>query len=216
MKRQRIFVFRISKGNKSGKPIGKCPIDYTEIKKVINNLSQNEITPIDYENNGHLDFIFNELWKNKTLRQGWGIKNLDLCQEIKEWIENYMLSGRIFWDVDINCDEAKGRLNILSRMIRIRKGDILLIPKTSSNKLNDYFKFTACQAEKEYFFDWSSQIQDFGHCLKVKNIKEYNYGNDTLNRGDFGSPYLYAITEIKSHHSRFDKFQDFVQTKFNN
>ncbi len=214
MNKQKIFVFRISKGNESGNPVGKCPLDYSSIKKTINNLNQKEITPIDYNNNGHLGFIFNEFWKNRILRQGWGIKDLDLNQDVKKWIENYMLSGKIYWDTDINCDEAKGRWNILRRIPNIKKGDILLIPKTSSSELNDYFKFTACQVEKEYYFDYPTQIQDFGHCLKVKNIKEYQYGLNTLNRNDFGTPYLWAVTEVKNYHSRFDRIKDFVENEF--
>jgi len=214
MNKQKLFVFRISKGNKPGNPIGRCPLDYSKIKKVINNLDQNDIIPIDYDNNGHLVFIFNELWKNKTLRQGWGIKDLDLNQTMNQWIEKYMYSGKIFWDTDISCDEAKGRWNILRRITMINKGDILLIPKTSSSKLNDYFKFTVCQVENEYYFDYPTQLQDFGHCLRVKNLKEYKYGHNTLNRSDFGTPYIWAVTEVRNYHSRFDRLKDFVQSEY--
>ena len=126
---------------------------------MINNLTQSKITPIDYDNNGHLIFIFNEFWKNKTLRQGWGIKNLDLNQDVKNWIENYMLSGKIYWNTDINCNEAKGRWNILRRIPMIKKGDVLLIPKTSSSELDDYFKFTACQVDINNC--WDTQYSEF-------------------------------------------------------
>ena len=149
-------------------------------KKKIEDLDESDITPIDYDNNGYLDFIHDEFWNNKTLRQGWGIENLDLRQEVKSWIENYMLSAKIYWDDDIECNDAKGRWNIVSRMLYIKKNDVLLIPKTSSQvKLNDYESFTACQVEEEYYFDYPADIQDFGHCLKVKNIKEFKYGKYT-------------------------------------
>lgn len=215
MDRQKIFVFRISKGNESGNPIGKCPLDYSEIKNIISNLSKSEITPIDYDNNGHLAFIFNEFWKNKVLRQGWGIKNLDLYQDGKSWIGNYMLSGKIYWNEDINCNQAKGRLNILRRIRAIKQGDVLLIPKTSSLELNDYFRFTVCQVEKEYYFDYPLDVQDFGHCLKVKNIKEFIYGKNSLERNDFGTPYLWAVTEVKNYHSRYNKIKEFVEKEYN-
>lgn len=214
MEKQKVFVFRISKGNEPGNPIGKCPLDYSEIKKTIKNLKKTDIKPIDYQNNGHLDFIFNEFWKNKTIRQGWGIENLNLNQNVKLWIENYMLSGKIYWDGDINCNQAKGRWNILIRMLNINKNDILLIPKTSSYRLNDYDRFVGCQVEKEYYFDYPMGIKDFGHCLKVKNIKEFVYGKLTLERGDFGTPYLWAVTKVKNYHSRYAKIRDFVTKNF--
>ena len=215
MDKKRIFVFRISKGNEAGDPRGRCPLDYSEIKKKINNLTPSMITPIDYNNNGYLEFIYNEFWKNNTLRQGWGIKDLDLRQDIHPWIESYMLSGKIFWDTDIDCNFAKGRWNILNRMLNIQEGDILLIPKTSSNGLNDYHNFTACQASREYYFDYPLAYQDFGHCIGICNIREINYSNTTLERGDFGSPYLWAVTEVKEHHSRYDKIKNFVSKEFN-
>lgn len=214
MEKQKIFVFRISKGNEAGNPIGKCPLDYSEIKRTIKNLDESEIKPIDYENNDHLDFIFNEFWKNKILRQGWGIENLDLNQTFKSWIENYMLSGKIFWNMNIDCNQAKGRWNILRRIPDIKKNDILLVPKTSSKRLNDYDRFVGCQVEEEYYFDYPIDIQDFGHCLKIKNIQEFDYGKSTLERGDFGTPYLWAVTEVRNYHSRYDKIKDFVMREF--
>ncbi len=215
MEKSKIFIFRISKGNESGNPIGKCPLDYSKIKKIIQDLDKTEITPIAYDTNGHLDFIHNELWKRKILRQGWGIKNLDLNQEVKPWIENYMLSGKIYWDTDINCNQAKGRWNILKRMLDINENDILIIPKTSEKHINDYNKFVVCQAKETYYFDYLSEIQDFGHCVKIKNIKEFEYDKSTLERGDFGTPYLWAVTEVKRHHSRFQKITSFIQKEFN-
>jgi len=214
MKKQKIFVFRISKGNESGNPIGRCPLDYSEIKKIINNLGASRITPIDYDNNGYLDFIFDEFWNNRVLRQGWGIENLNLNQKIKSWIENYMLSGKIYWNEDIDCNHAKGRWNILNRMTKIKENDIILIPKTSSRALNDYHSFVACQIEEEYYFDFPKSIQDFGHCLKIKNIREFQYGKKTLERGDFGTPYLWAVTEVKNYHNRYFKIRDFILREF--
>jgi len=216
VKNQNAFIFRISKDNDNqGNPIGRCPLDYSNIKKTIANLPASQITPIDYDDNGHLDFIHKEFWINNILRQGWGIENLDLNQDIKPWIENYMLSGKKFWNADINCDAAKGRWNILSRMLDIKENDILFIPKTSSLHLDDYHRFTVCQVKSRYFFDYPSEIQDFGHCLKVKNIKEFKYGKSTLEGNDFSAPYLWAITQIRPHHGRYNKMRKFIQREFN-
>ena len=211
MNQRKMFVFRIAKGQDSGHPIGKCPLDYSEIKKIIKDLPKEKITPIDYESNGHLEFIQNELWKKKILRQGWGIQNLDLRQPTKKWIENYMYSGKIYWNSDISCNEAKGRWNIINRMKDMKKGDILFIPKTSQTYLNDYNRFSICEVEKEYYFDYPSGYMDFGHCIEVANLRDFNYGKKTLERSDFSSPYLWAISEVKSYHGRYRKLAQFIQ-----
>ncbi len=67
---------------------------------------------------------------------------------MKSWIENYLISGKIYWNTDINCDAAKGRWNILRRIPEINIDDVLLIPKTSSAELNDFNKFAACQVKR--------------------------------------------------------------------
>lgn len=125
-----------------------------------------------------------------------------------------MLYGKIYWNEDINCNQAKGRWNILRRIPDIKKNDIILIPKTSSRRLNDYERFVGCQVEEEYYFDYPINIQDFGHCLKVKNIQDFGYGNSTLERGDFGTPYLWAVTEVREYHSRYDKLKNFIMREF--
>lgn len=214
MSQSKIFIFRIAKGQDSGQPIGKCTLDYTEIKKIISEIPKEIITPIDYENNGHLGFIQNELRQKSILRQGWGIKNLDLKQPTKEWIEKYMYSGKIYWNADINCNEAKGRWNIINRMLDMKKDDILLIPKTSQQYLNDYNKFSVCKVDKEYYFDYPTEYCDFGHCIKVDNLQDFNYGKNTLDRSDFSSPYLWAITEVKRHHGRYKKFVQFLDSEY--
>ena len=161
-----------------------------------------------------MKYIQDELWKNNILRQGWGIHGLDLRHNTKKWIENYMLYGKIYWDVDIECKAAKGRWNILRRMVNISVDDIILLPKTSENHLDDYNEFTVCQLEKKYYFDCSSKILDFGHCLKIKNIESFEYKEDTLLQGDFSSPYLWAITEVQLYHNKYEKFKKFIEKEY--
>lgn len=215
--KERIFVFRLAKGNDSGSPVGNCPLDYSEIKKEISKLTRKDIQKIDYDPSVYLPFLYKELWSNDILRQGWSIKDLDLRYDTKKWIENYMYYGKIYWDVDIECRTAKGRWNIVSRMLRMRKNDYILIPKTSNDEsnTNDYNHFVICQVDREYYFDYPTSIQDFGHCIKIKNIKIEKYGSHSLNRNDFSAPYIWAITEVKSHHSRYSKFKDYIENLTN-
>jgi hypothetical protein len=219
-----IYVFRIAKGNDSGSPTGHCPLDYGETIKERDSLTSNDIKEINYEDKNYkklyLNFLHNELWNNNTLRQGWGIKGLDLSQDVPSWIKNYILNGKIFWNTDIECETAKGRWNIISRMYnsKTKKGmnenDYIIIPKTSNNIeiVNDYYHFVVCQIDKPYYFDYSEKIKDFGHCVKVKNIKIFKYSENTLLRKDFSAPYLWAITEVKDSHSRYIKFKDFIDS----
>ena len=214
--KERIFVFRLAKHNNSGNPNGNCPLDYSEIKKEISKLTSKDIKKINYDPSIYVKFLYRELWDKKILRQGWGIKDLDLNFDTKKWIENYMYNGKIYWDEDIECKLAKGRWNILSRMLRMRKDDYIFIPKTSDdlNHPNDYNHFIICQVDQEYYFDYPSHIKDFGHCIKVKNIKIEKYGSDTLIRNDFSAPYLWAITEVHDGHSRYSKFKDFIENNY--
>lgn len=212
--KQKIFVFRISKGHEGGKPIGNCPLDYRDIKLQINNLTDDDIKLIDYCNNNYLEFIHDELWENNILRQGWGIRGLDLRRNQKRWIEKYMYNGKIYWDAEIECKDANGRRNILRRMLDIDINDFILLPKTSKNHLDNYHEFSICQLEKKYYFDCRIGIDDFGHCLKVKNLKSFAYNKDTLLQGDFGSPYLWAITEVQEWHSRYSRFVDFLEKNY--
>lgn len=214
MEQRRIFVFRTARGQETGTPIGKCPLDYSDIKKKISEIKNEEINPIDYSKNGHMEFVQSELRQRNILRQGWGIKGLDLRLPIKKWIENYMYFGKIYWNGDISCNEAKGRRNILRRMLDMHKGDILLIPKTSKQSLNDYNSFTVCKVETEYVFDYQSDYEDFGHCIGITELKDFRFDKNTLERSDFGSPYLWAITEVKSSHSRFEKFIKFIDNEY--
>jgi len=86
-----------------------------------------------------LKFIKDELWENNILRQGWGIQGLDLRRNQMSWIKKYMYNGKIFWNADINCNEANGRRNILRRMLDININDHCCPVKKNSYKKNRGF-----------------------------------------------------------------------------
>jgi len=211
-----IFIFRIAKGNDSGSPKGNCPLDYRKVQKSIDDLTIDDIQEINYDTTNYLEFLHNELWNHNTLRQGWGIKDLDLKQDVSSWVQNYMLNGKIFWNTEIQCHTAKGRWNVISRMLKMKKDDYIIIPKTSNNihTLNDYNSFVVCQISQSYYFDYVKNIKDFGHCIKVKNLQIFNYDKNTLLRYDFSAPYLWAITKVENHHSRYLKFKNFIELNY--
>ncbi len=191
-------------------------MDYSDIMKERDNIT--EFEKIEYEDSD-LVFIKDELWKNNVLRQGWGIKNSELkISGLKisttNWIGKYILSAKRHWVTDISCEQAKGRHNILKRMLDIKENDILLIPKTSKENINDYHKFVACEVAETYYLDLPKKPKDFGHCIKVKNVKEFSFNNSNLWRSDFGSPYICAVLEVKGHHGKHSKFLKFVNREY--
>jgi len=211
---EKIFVFRVSKGHESGNPLGRCDIDIRDVIEQRDRITDADLKIIDYDNNGHLQYIQDELWSSLVLRQGWGIHGTDLRMGSVNWIKNYILEGKIWWDAEISCQQAKGRWNILRRMLNIKSGDILILPKTSIDIIDDYNHFTVCQADGEYFYEYHEEIGDFSHCIKIKNLKTYPYLFEYLDRYDFSSPYLWAITEVKNHHSRFTKVTSFLENNY--
>lgn len=228
-KDRRMFVFRLAHNNEPGEPIGACPLHYTEVMKKIKNMPASEIVLIEYTEET-LQFLHDELWKHNILRQGWGLDGQDLRRYPEEktkqaymtrWNSNFMLNEKKRHGRNIDCSIAKGRWNILSRMLEFKKDDIIFLPKVAKGYIYDaYDHFTVCQVADTYYFNGPTQNDDFQHCIKVKNLKTFNYGQDTLLRSDFGSPYCYAILEArgerdgKAKHQMYDKFLEFSKKHF--
>jgi hypothetical protein len=212
-----LYVFRIAKGHGGGEPTNECLIDMkqleTKIKVKLNQINQNIIP---YESNNYIDYLHKELWECGKLRQGWGIKGLDLKnfeKDNQKWIENYILGAKEYWGVDISdnyCHVAMGRYNILKHMVQAQTNDIIFIPKHSFNNHHDNNLFTVCKVIGNYYFDLDTKYNDFGHVLVVKDIKSYKYSENTLLPIDFIG-YRKALGKIKKNHilykeKRFVKF----------
>lgn len=223
-----MFVFRIAKGHGGGNPQGSCPLDYSHIKFEITNLKKSEIekNQINYEDKRYLDFLHKELWSNHILRQGWGLEGLDLnaindnekddfMEFAKRWIGNYMLNGKKFWNEDIDCKSAKGRFNVIKKLKDFQCDDIVFIPKTSHSLIDDNDKFVVCRVQKPYKFDLpKSVIMDFGHCIFVKDLREFAYKDCEINPNDFCAPYMFAVSCIKENHKRYEKFKNFINKTY--
>lgn len=220
---RRMFVFRFAHNNEPGKPIGSCHLKYTEVMNKIKDMPDCEIDRIEYTEET-LQFLHDELWNNHVLRQGWGLDGQDLRRYPDEktkkeymlrWNSNFMLNEKKRHGQEIDCTIAKGRWNILSRMLEFEIDDIIFLPKVAKGYIHDaYDYFTVCQVADTYYFNGPTQNDDFQHCIKVKNLKTFSYGEDTLLSGDFGSPYCYAILEAKEKHQKHDKFLEFARKHF--
>lgn len=134
---------------------------------------------IGYEFN----FVREEL-KKGILRQGWGKENMSLLSENgsqrskEEWIKDY------FWS-DTKESSKKTRYNILKRMLKMKKGDIVIIPKFPEQHC-----LTVAKIKEGYNFDGKEiKSDDFGHfiTLEKKDMREFEYDENEYTKTISGS-----------------------------
>ena len=138
---------------------------------------------IDYSDRDY----FKENLEKGILRQGWGVENLSLLTESgeiksqEEWVNACPESWR-------TSDEARRYLrnknNNLRKMLEMKEGDIILIPK-----FPEWHTFSLYRVSGKYYFDLEKEKGDYGHCIPVEIAKEkpeeidkyftYNGNDDT-------------------------------------
>ncbi|MDD4854594.1 MAG: hypothetical protein PHQ22_09980 [Sulfuricurvum sp.] len=220
----KILIFRISKGEPGGVVEASCPVHFNKRRAELED-KLNAIVPdkIDYENNGYKDYLDEQLWKCNKLRQGWGIPKLDLRGNEEEWIENYILGARKYWDIPLHifknddmCHDAAGRFKMFTETMNdVDLGDIVIIPTHSDKQHHDSKHFTIATVNGKYFFDLNEKYNDFGHVLPIKNLKVVPY--DTLIKAiDFTGYYQRAVTEVKSHYKLHQPLLDFLKKNYLN
>lgn len=144
MKNNGMWVFRLSV-EKSGSPKSTvCPlVDVQSTREYRRNVLPIKLKEY-YEENEEIEEVSNdeifsilksELFEHGRLRQGWGLKfgtiSLDLNQPGKIWIESFMKIidiGENEKEETIPQENACGRWNILKRMTKMEKDDIVFIP----------------------------------------------------------------------------------------
>jgi len=220
----RIFVFRIAKGKPGGIVEASCPVGFNEKKKEFQKIvSETEQGLIPYETNGYKDYLKKELWENNKLRQGWGIPGLDLNKGIDNWMENYLVGLRKYWNVSFEemqsyepCKEAAGRFDMFESTIgSVENGDIIIIPTHSEKKYDDSNKFTVVTVDGDYDFDLNEKYNDFGHVVPIKNKKSINY-NEVLKAVDFTGYYQRAVVELKSNYKIYDAVKSILDDRYLN
>ncbi len=128
----------------------------------------------------NVDYVKNEI-KQGRLRQGWGNSDSRLKKDHQEeWVEKqYARHSVPSIETDENSvkESLKKRFNLLARMLGIKKGDIIIIPKTP-----DYNKFTICRANGEYTFCKPEGLDadDFYHVIPIdkESVREFSYHAD--------------------------------------
>ena len=97
-----------------------------------------------------------------TLRQGWGVKSLQLVEEdgtvvdentwIERWPEN--------WEDDEKS--KRSRYKILKPMLEMKEGDMVIIPKYP-----EWDTLTIAKIKEGYKYDLNEKEGDFGHRLGI-------------------------------------------------
>lgn len=112
--------------------------------------------------------IRNELLAGR-LRQGWGARGFDLRVGAASFVKA---------TEDAKFNDAvppQRRYAILSTLLKIKRGDIIVVPKVSLNQpgIGKYFAVVECVAE--YSFEPMPQYNDFGHIIGVKARGTFDY-----------------------------------------
>lgn len=112
--------------------------------------------------------IYKEL-RDGRLRQGWGKHGLALERDGErvdkaEWEEAHRSVG---WG-----DPSPRRFSILSRMLDIRKNDLVVMPK-----MPNWDQFSIARVNERYRFEVAAGWDDFGHILPVDSVsvRTFNY-----------------------------------------
>lgn len=201
-----MWIFRITKGDSGGSPIGKYLPD-------INIGEGSKRSSIDF--NGSVNWIHEELYNHGRLRQGWGAPGLDLRLSDKEWAENFLIACCKYWGEEIaysDSSDAMGRKNILNHMLNMNIGDIIFVPKTPNEK-----KFIVATISKKYYFDNTPYPATdfhtgFRHVIEVEKLKIYP--NSELQPGIFGAPFRPAISPISPNYKAYGIFKGFVNSQY--
>ena len=136
-------------------------------------------------------YIRDMLFEKKELRQGWGFSTYDLRTDKESWVQQAMNNPMGSGSQSTAIREyAENRFSILSPMRSIEAGDIIIIPNVSKELLDNRSVFTIATATSNYDFEDRSNFnesyeQDFGHFVKVDNIKCFSRDDFYINFGSY-------------------------------
>ena len=122
-----------------------------------------------YQNDG---WLYEELIAGR-LRQGWGAQGFGLLNpdgarvEKTDWEQAY--GSR--WDED----PSPRRFAILSRMLDMKRGDVVVVPK-----MPEWNQLTIAQVASGYRFEHDGDLEDFRHVVHVepRSIRTFDYRAD--------------------------------------
>lgn len=133
--------------------------------------------------------VWESLFRDNRLRNGWGFSTYDLRQGEQNWIEQARQNpmGRDEQSTETLAGAQK-RYNILKLMLEVVEGDMIIIPNVSETEPFNPKAFTVVTANGIYDFEdrSSNQLdyqQDFGHFIPVRNIRTFTQQDFRINFG---------------------------------
>ena len=119
--------------------------------------------PIEYCDDIHKEFL------EGRMRFPYGAAGLDLRNGKEEFIAAFLKHFK-----DTTADNAQRYYWLLSVLMRIHKGDIILLPKVSINRPERGNYFTVVECTEDYSFA-PLPNNDFGHIIGVKILGTFDY-----------------------------------------
>ena len=116
------------------------------------------------------------------MRQLWGAPGCDLRLGSNNFENNIQGQSE---DYD-KLNDSKRRYRILSLLLRIKPGDIIIVPKVSCTQEGIGPYFTIAECVQPYTFDPLPQLQDGGHIIGVKILGTWNYSSTNENANAVG------------------------------
>ena len=119
-----------------------------------------------------VEWLYEELTEGR-LRQGWGASGFDLETaddrrvEKTQWEATY----KAHWEED----PSPMRFAILTRMLDMKNGDVVVIPKMPERD-----QFTIARVSGRYRFEPEADLDDFGHIVPVHrdSVRTFGYRAD--------------------------------------
>lgn len=130
-----------------------------------------------------MEYVRQWLIKKNQTCNGWGGAGMDLRKGLAAFEQGYIAKG---WDP--NEDEASWRIGarrrfkVLKKLLNVKPGDRVIIPRLSVDTPGEGSHFTICTVVKGYSFEPIPQLNDMGHHLTVEpeSIFSYSYYENAL------------------------------------
>lgn len=130
------------------------------------------------------------------LRQGWGPKGADLRGDPASFIT--ALNER--WK---DIENTPRRYSILLPMTKIKRGDIIIVPRLSIKQYSIGKYFTIAECTEEYIFEPLPTYNDYGHIIGVRALGTWDYRSaddsaNLLGKLLMSMPFSKAVNTIKN------------------
>ncbi|MBS2025778.1 MAG: hypothetical protein JST92_25540 [Deltaproteobacteria bacterium] len=225
------WIHRISM-EAAGDPTAPAEPEGAEVFRVLRELRKPIVAVADRTYGADAEaFLRSEILEHGRLRAGWGVPGLDLTKA--SFRDNVVVALRRYWDLFAQdtieelgskevwdeadlwghlqpfYEQASGRYKVLKNFQQMARHHVVFLPHLTSA---DEFSVARIDDTGYRFEDRSNPAAtklwelDFGHLRKLRDLKPFKFGDDTLPKGVFGGPYKNAIDKVKAKKAVFEAF----------